>query len=107
MIDFFGGLKQSSKLTVDQRDAQLQFLMRQYQSNPTMENLVALEQEIATTKRFNQVFSVIKAQFGLTGVTAAETNFDCYKSAVKALETRFGKANDYALKNFRYLFEYC
>lgn len=78
-----------------------------FQQNPTQENFNALEEDIAKTRKFNQVFDSVKSTFGLTGVVSSETNWDCYKSAVKSLENKFGKANDYALKNFRYLFEYC
>lgn len=79
MLDFFGGMKQMQTLNVDQRDAQLQFLMRNFQQNPTQENLLALEEEIAITKTFNKVFEVVKSEFKLTGLTAVDTDWDCYK----------------------------
>eukprot|EP00825_Cyclidium_porcatum_P009136 TRINITY_DN145_c0_g1_i3.p1 TRINITY_DN145_c0_g1~~TRINITY_DN145_c0_g1_i3.p1 ORF type:complete len:418 (-),score=86.40 TRINITY_DN145_c0_g1_i3:270-1523(-) len=107
MIDFFGGMKQTQHTSVDQRDAQLQYLMKKYQQDPTLETISALEEEIAKSKKFNQVFDAVKSNFGLTGVISTQTNWECYKNAVNSLESKFGKANDYALKNFRYLFEYC
>ena len=90
----------------DSRDIKLQFLANRHAKLNTKETLAELNEEIASRKLYDDVFSAIKSVTGEVAFSST-TDFDCYKDMISSFEAACGRVSDYGLKYFRNLFNIC
>lgn len=93
------------KITVDSRDANLNYLYNKVIRDPSMQNHAELQDEISMRMKVDTIFNIIgngdKTNFVLP------TNYQCLKTLVNAYENYCAKFNDYSLKYVKYLVREC
>jgi DNA-binding MltR family transcriptional regulator len=102
------GKPTSSFAKEDQRDTKVNYLLREFNSNPQDEETYAqLQQEIATTHKYTTAIQNFSQKYRISGIYFGSTNFNCYKSMVNSLLDTCGPINDASMRHFKYIYQYC
>ena len=82
-----------------QANAKLGYLLKTYQSDPSVENRAAVEHELASMKRLDAIFTGITQELHLDlTATSSKIDFDCYKKRMEMYAEKCGRLTDYGLK---------
>jgi len=92
----------------DARDTKVNYLLRQFKSDPSNTSVYQeLINDIETTRKFAHAVDMFARNHMISGIYFGSTNFDCYKTIVNSLTEQCGPVNEASQRYFLYLYQYC
>lgn len=109
VMGFFShGTSGLQRVSVNARDVEVNFWLQQFNKDKSDEEAYSkLLWELATTRKFKQVFDKFNQHYKISGIYSGTTNFECYQTLISELHAKCGKVNDQSTANFKYLFQFC
>jgi legumain len=109
VMGFFRGFQgDMNKISQDQRDVEVNYLLSQFNSDVTDDDVYEkLVWELTTTRRYSKIFKKFTAKYQISGIYFGSTDFECYESLIGKVQAQCGKLNDQATRHLKYLYQYC